>query len=545
MQYSSRRADKVATHRIFALTAALMIAALPVCCQTDPAATWLRVSGPETLSYEELTKIAVDLTRSSPLRAKVDRVLQTPFVATNTNASPSLVAQTSYSTASTPILRVAEWNFERGLEFDSVRSMLVDRQAYLQELSAHADKDRVARVNGQIDLLQTSDLLILNEVDAGMPRTGYRPIARDFARTMNMNYAFGAEFLELEGLAPESVVPDPTPGLEDKERRELEGRRHIDASQYLGLHGNAILTRLPIARAEVFRLPVCYDWYDGEKESISYVEKGKRRLARTVFAEHIDQEIREGGRNALIVDLTLPSSPTGQITVVNVHLEDKCKPKCRRKQMDAVLQHIAGTNNPVILAGDLNTNNADGRPTSLARIINGKLRDWQFWVKVAFRWTAVPPLIYFDINNYYRNYQDPTGINIPIFFSNREHGLFRDVRRQRFPNEYRIDFRGAGPLTPRAPGAKLANSNERAWKGFEPSYLLARTYGGLVGRYRLDWIFVKPFITDPSRRGQSFLFAPVNPHTLDDLNDAGTKELSDHLPITVDLYLQEPRRPLR
>ncbi len=58
---------------------------------------------------------------------------------------------------------------------------------------------------------------------------------------------------------------------------------------------------------------------------------------------------------ALIADLAIPELPTGEATIVATHLENKCKPACRRQQMQALLAEVKEEKNPVVLAGDLNT----------------------------------------------------------------------------------------------------------------------------------------------------------------------------------------------
>src|ERR1022692_1395774 len=89
----------------------------------------------------------------------------------------------------------------------------------------------------------------------------------------------------------------------------------------------------------------------------------------------------------------------------------------------------------------------------------------------------------------------------------------------------------------------LANSNQRARKGFEPTFTLKRDFGGLVGRYKLDWFLVKPFIPRPRGDGMSYRFAPHFPMTMRDLNSAVPDGISDHAPITVDLPLSEEAGP--
>jgi hypothetical protein len=64
---------------------------------------------------------------------------------------------------------------------------------------------------------------------------------------------------------------------------------------------------------------------------------------------------------------------------------------------------------------------------------------------------------------------------------------------------------------------------------------LKRDFGGLVGRYKLDWIFVKPYITKSRGDGMSHQFAPHFPVTMRDLNNSVPDGISDHAPISVDL----------
>jgi hypothetical protein len=71
----------------------------------------------------------------------------------------------------------------------------------------------------------------------------------------------------------------------------------------------------------------------------------------------------------------------------------------------------------------------------------------------------------------------------------------------------------------------------------------AKTYGGLVGEYKLDWFFVKGFATDSRKPRGKYQFAPHFAWTLMELNNAPDDPLSDHAPITVDIPLTEPPPP--
>ena len=110
----------------------------------------------------------------------------------------------------------------------------------------------------------------------------------------------------------------------------------------------------------------------------------------------------------------------------------------------------------------------------------------------------------------------------------------------RFADGGAFDFRGDAQRTVRGRAGTLANSNQRGPKGFEPTFSFERTYGGVLGHMKLDWIFIKPFIQHPRDKGQSCRLAPHFPRTMRALKEAIEDRISDHAPLTVDLPLQEP-----
>ena len=104
-----------------------------------------------------------------------------------------------------------------------------------------------------------------------------------------------------------------------------------------------------------------------------------------------------------------------------------------------------------------------------------------------------------------------------------------------------FDFRGEGRRAIGSRGRTLANSNQRGMKGFITTYEVERTIGP-AGKYKLDWIFVKPpGVTKPRAKKQPHRFAPHFGRTLRTLNYSGEGRISDHNPIAVDLPFDEPR----
>ncbi len=495
-------------------------------------------SAPQLLTFDELVTLSNTDLPAASLAEKLDRILMTPFVsnaATREGAQPHRPVVDGIG----PALRVATWNIERGLNFDLIRLALSDPKRFTQaalQLGA-VDADKQIQIETQLRKLCDADIVLLNEVDLGMKRTDYRDVARDLAHALHMNYAFGVEFVEVDQLTDLGIeqVDLDAPDVTRKMRNELKP----SPDRYRGLHGNAILSRYPLENVTIFRFPPCHDWYGTEKAEISRLEQGKRLASRKVFLERIDREVRQGGRMAIVADVRIPELPGGAATLISVHLENRCKPECRTRQIDALLEHIASVQHPVIVGGDLNSTGADGTPTSIRRELLQRVKNYEFWVAQALRWgtPASLPLTALAPVNYFRNFLDPTAAHLPIIGSNKEAILFRHVERFRFADRNAFDFRGQADRSRQGREGTLANSNQRARKGFEPTFTVKRDFGGLVGNYKLDWLLIKPFIPQPRGDGMSYWFAPHFPMTMRALNNAVPDGISDHAPITVDLPL--------
>jgi hypothetical protein len=130
---------------------------------------------------------------------------------------------------------------------------------------------------------------------------------------------------------------------------------------------------------------------------------------------------------ALVADVSVPESPTGVVTLVDTHLENKCKPACRRKQMAALLETIQDVHNPLILAGDMNTTGKDGSPMSVRGELIRLVKDYEFWIKQSLNWFTPVSLPSYALMpfNFWRTYRDPTATHIPLFASLE--GIYPDV----------------------------------------------------------------------------------------------------------------------
>jgi endonuclease/exonuclease/phosphatase family metal-dependent hydrolase len=527
---------RMTVRQIIFVLAVLCLAARAEAQDGSPSNSEANEHAPALLSFEELVALSGSPKPDGVLGERLDALLSTPFVNTEAAVIPPhrpIVENLG------PVLRMGLWNIERGLNFDQIRFALSDPAKFrsMEMTASLANAARAQLADAQLRTLQDVDVLILNEADWGMKRTGYRDVTRELAAALHMNYAYGVEFLELDpifDLDTEQVhLPDP------QEDARLQEDLRVDHERFLGLHGTAILSRYPLRNVRIFRLPVCYDWYGEEVKETAKLEKGKRWVANRLFRERIDREVRQGGRMALVADVAIPDLPSGEATIVAAHLENRCEPACRRKQMNALLAQLQQVKNPVVIAGDLNTTSKTNTPTSLRNEIMSRVTDYQFWIRQAvsyFNPLGIFKHLLFPIH-YFHGYNDPTAFHLPIFWDNRERALFKTVEKFRFADGHAFDFRGESQFTLNQRTRTLANSNQRAGKGFVPTYSFARDYGGLVGRFKLDWFFVKPFIEDPRRAGQTHRFAPTFAQTMRELNESVADRISDHPPMTVDLPL--------
>jgi endonuclease/exonuclease/phosphatase family metal-dependent hydrolase len=499
-------------------------------------------------SYQELVALGEQETVDPPLAAKLHTLLTTPFVNSEAYFNGVKPLRPDLNGMG-PSLRLVEWNIERGIELDKMKLLLTDKQAFINEVHAGASsntnpekaKDDVLRA--QMDVLQSADVLVLNEVDRGMKRSDYRAVVKDLADALKMNWAYGVEFVEVDPkiLGTQSFANAKNPD----ERKELEDLFSVDKSRLLGLHGTAILSRYPLRDVKLVPFQyVAYDWYNGEKK-YGQLEAGKRKGASLVFGEEIVREVRRGGRTNLIATIDVPDLPGGQLTIVAAHLENRTTPKGRVKQMDEILDFIQPIPHPVVVAGDMNTTGADGTVLSIKSAILRKLNDPSYWATKGVKYATGVGFgmdiagLAFKTTKFQ---SDPTASGVPLLAANPEQGLFKELNKYRFDDQMRFDYRGDADLSVLGRQGTLGNSNERGSKGFMTTFGLPRTLG-IVGKYRLDWIFVKGYLKDDPKSADSYRFAPRFARTMNEANEAFDNPLSDHAAISVDLPIIQSAAP--
>lgn len=534
---------------IVAAVALVLLLAQSLCpvtsAQKEHGADYIRNSQPPLLTYQELVDLGEQETIEPALADKLNTLLTTPFVNNEAYFAGAKPLRPDLNGVG-PSLRLVEWNIERGIEFDDIQSLLTDKKQFIAKVhSAAANGADSAKpddqvLNAQMDVLQSADVLVLNELDWGMKRSDYRAVAKDLAKALKMNWAYGVEFVEVD---PKVLGTQSFANVENEsERKELEEMFSTDKTRLLGLHGTAILSRYPLRDVKLVPFKnQGYDWYNGEKKYGS-VEAGKRKAASVVFGESIVREVRRGGRTNLVATIDVPELPEGQVTIVATHLENRTTPKGRVKQADELLEMIRPIHNPVIVAGDMNTTGQDGSVMSIKSSLLKKANSPGFWATQGVKYATGVGLL-MDIASFgfkTTKFQgDPTASGVPLMAPNPEQGFFKDLNDYHFEDGTRLDWRGDSELSVSGRDGTLGNSNERASKGFVTTFALPRTVSA-VGKFRLDWILVKAYLKDDSGTADSYRFAPSFARTMNESNEALNPHLSDHAPISVDIPLTKP-----
>jgi endonuclease/exonuclease/phosphatase family metal-dependent hydrolase len=514
------------------------------------AQEYARDSGPKLFSYDELVLLSSDQEMSPELVEKLRLITTTPFI--NNEAYLSGVRPRPLDVPRLgPSLRVAFWNIERGLELDYIELFLSNKDAFLAKIEKEREQAKenkksiravqLEKIPEEIEILKSADVWILNEVDWGVKRTEYREVVRELGKALNMNWAYGVEFLEID---PKQLGTDTFDDRESKvERQQLLDEFKIDKDKLRALHGNAVLSRYPIRSAQLIPFTTGYDWFKESK--IRPLEKAKRKAA-ILIGEDLLREVRRGQRTTLYVDLDVPEAPGHVVTIASTHLENRAKPKIRRQQMAELLNHVRDTANPVIIAGDMNTTGGDSTPTSVENMLYKRYGSLDFWTTKGIQWATGVGMIYSGAKAamslsgiQYRI--DPTSANIPGASANLERAFFTSLEKFRFADGKAIDFRGIPARTVNGTAGTLADSNQRQGAGFKPTFAAELVWGNVkLAKFKLDWFFVKADIDTPRDAKGRFVLAPHFSETLYNLNNCPAEPIADHSPMTIDLPFSEP-----
>src|SRR6185437_12583115 len=223
---------------VLIVTAVSLTQAVPLRAQN-----YVKDSEPKLFSYDELVQLSLAQPLSPELAEKLRVITTTPFINNSAyfdGARPRTLKEAGLG----PSLRVAFWNIERGLELDDIQLLLRDKDAFMAKVEKERNKAKesgkrireveLEKIPGEIETLKAADVWILNEVDWGVKRTGYREIIRELGKTLNMNWAYGVEFLEIDS---KQLGTDQFDHGEDKDSQEqLREEFRVDKGRLRALH---------------------------------------------------------------------------------------------------------------------------------------------------------------------------------------------------------------------------------------------------------------------------------------------------------------------
>ena len=173
-----------------------------------------------------------------------------------------------------------------------------------------------------------ADLLLLNEMDIGMARSGNVHTTRMLAHALGYNYAWALEFVEL------------TRGT------HAEQNATLGSNNTMGLHGNAILSRCPLRSAQVVRDALAPGYFSDSPTSVN-AHGAEKRL---------------GGRLGLIAEVHHPRATPSAASSTHVLMAGAVHKLASPAKLSAMSEVLGtGKRDPpksssahdVVIAGDL------------------------------------------------------------------------------------------------------------------------------------------------------------------------------------------------
>jgi len=302
--------------------------ATPVSQPTEPETKVVELDGQRLLDHTlgpELLELARFKTRKQLLRSELYPRLSRDLERVSFGLEYACTRRASAASAeSTDRLRVVAWNIQRGTHLEGIA-----------EAFAHEAE------------LAGAHLVVLLESDIGMARSSNRNVARELAGRLGFDYVYGNSYLCLSA----------------GNRREAQ---HAEPNG-LGLSGNAILSRLPLLRAENFSVAITKDKF----------ESSEKRL---------------GHKKALWAEVAVGAQ---RLAVAAVHLDSGASSAGRALQLRDVVQKLEarGVSGCSLIGGDFNTTTYDAQ-SLLGLLGNLGLKLWRGGFPHAIQHYLTPELLY-------------------------------------------------------------------------------------------------------------------------------------------------------
>src|SRR3989344_2491259 len=198
---------------------------------------------PEFLTFNELRKLSKNPHPGGLLELKLNRFWRTPIISNEAYRhgtrphSPSDPRLGHY-------LRLVSWNIEKSIYMENAIKAFsaADRfSTLIDPTKVQPNSSEYQNIMRQRDKLSNADIIVLQEMDIGVKRSGYINAAGELAKALDMNYAYGAEQLEIDPiyLGLEKIYHQGSTTVD----QEATDFYTADSTQYKGVFGCAVLSR--------------------------------------------------------------------------------------------------------------------------------------------------------------------------------------------------------------------------------------------------------------------------------------------------------------
>ncbi|MBI4372535.1 MAG: hypothetical protein HY585_02260, partial [Candidatus Omnitrophica bacterium] len=202
----------------------------------------VRYQKPAFLTFKELKALSRNPKPGWFLGSKLERFWKTPVISNEAyygGAKPHHPSDPKLG----HYLRLVSWNIEKSYEMENAIAAFSSRHKFeslIDSVKAPEGSSELQNMLRQREKLTNANVIVLQEMDIGVKRSNYIDAARELAKALHMNYAYGAEQLEIDPvyLGLENIKYED--GTVDQEATDYFA---ADPGRYKGVFGCAVLSR--------------------------------------------------------------------------------------------------------------------------------------------------------------------------------------------------------------------------------------------------------------------------------------------------------------
>lgn len=149
-----------------------------------------RFQGTAFLSFDELKGLATNPKPQGAVEAQLARFFSRPIISNEAWYGGKQPTR-SQNAAMGEFVRVATWNIEKSIHAHEAAVALKSPEAFEALIDARAappGSKKRAELMRERERLITADVILLQEMDIGIGRSGYHDATREIAQALGMNY---------------------------------------------------------------------------------------------------------------------------------------------------------------------------------------------------------------------------------------------------------------------------------------------------------------------------------------------------------------------